>query len=115
MDTNKKVNVLLELQKPQGPTTSAIRPAPRGKEWRAYKQDKGRSDGVHRRGGPGRPHGPRREGRPPLHRRALFDIVGRSRTAAFLSSGIDRDTIVEEFEIKVRNHKKEEVMVVKVA
>jgi hypothetical protein len=102
-DCNKKVNVLVEMQNRQDQNLGIS--LPRGK-MRAYKQD---ADGAMEFIGEDLvPHTSRNE-KVVLYLGDAFDIVGERKQTSFRR--IDKHTIIEEFEIKVRNHKKEAVTV----
>jgi hypothetical protein len=102
-EANKKVNVLLELHNRQADNLGIS--LPRGK-MRAYKKDT--TGGMEFIGEDWINHTSRDE-KVALYVGDAFDIVGERKQTSF--TRIDKNTIKEEFEIKVRNHKKEEVTV----
>jgi hypothetical protein len=102
-ETNKKVNVLLEVQNRQDDNLGIS--LPRGK-MRAYKQD---ADGAMEFIGEDWISHTARDEKLVLYIGDAFDIVGERKQVSF--TRIDKNTVKEEFEIRVRNHKKEEVTV----
>jgi hypothetical protein len=102
-ETNKKVNVLLELANRKDDNLGIS--LPKGK-MRAYKQDK---DGAMEFIGEDLIGHTSRDEKVVLYIGDAFDIVGERKQLSF--KRVDKNTIIEEFEIKVRNHKKEEVTV----
>jgi hypothetical protein len=102
-ETNKKVNVLLEIQNRQADNLGIS--LPRGK-MRAYKQD---TDGAMEFIGEDWINHTSRDEKLALYIGDAFDIVGERKQTSF--TRIDDKTIKEEFEIKIRNHKKEAVIV----
>jgi hypothetical protein len=100
---NKKVNVLIEVQNRAADQLGIALPA--GKV-RAYKKD---SDGALEFIGEDTvPHTARDE-RVVLHIGDAFDIVGEHKQTRFTK--VNDHEYLEDFEIKVRNHKKEDVTV----
>jgi hypothetical protein len=102
-EENKKVNVLLEVQNRQADNLGIS--LPRGK-MRAYKQD---TDGAMEFIGEDLINHTARDEKVILYIGDAFDIVGERKQTAF--TRIDKNTVKEEFEIKIRNHKKEAVTV----
>jgi hypothetical protein len=102
-EENKKVNVLIELQNRQADNLGIS--LPRGKV-RAYKQD---TDGAMEFIGEDWVGHTARDEKLVLYIGDAFDIVGERKQVSF--TRIDKNTIKEEFEIKIRNHKKEAVTV----
>jgi len=102
-EANKKVNVLLEIQNRQADNLGIS--LPRGK-MRVYKQD---TDGAMEFIGEDWIGHTARDEKLVLYIGDAFDIVGERKQTSF--TRIDKNTIKEEFEIKVRNHKKEAVTV----
>jgi hypothetical protein len=102
-EANKKVNVLLEVQNRQADNLGIS--LPRGK-MRAYKQD---TDGAMEFIGEDWINHTARDEKLVLYIGDAFDIVGERKQTSF--TRIDDKTIKEEFEIKIRNHKKEAVTV----
>ncbi len=102
-EANKKVNVLLEVQNRVADNLGIS--LPRGK-MRAYKQD---IDGAMEFIGEDWISHTSRDEKVVLYIGDAFDIVGERKQTSF--TRIDKNTVKEEFEIKIRNHKKEEVTV----
>jgi hypothetical protein len=102
-EENKKVNVILELQNRAADNLGIS--LPQGKV-RTYKQE---ADGAMEFIGEDAIHNTPRDEKIALYIGDAFDIVGERKQTSFKRT--DKNTIVEEFEIKVRNHKKEEVTV----
>jgi hypothetical protein len=102
-EENKKVNVLLELQNRQEDNLGIS--LPKGKV-RAYKHD---ADGALEFIGEDALPNTARDEKVVLYIGDAFDIVGERKQVSF--KRIDKDTVEEEFEITIRNHKKEDVTV----
>jgi hypothetical protein len=102
-ECNKKVNVLVELENRQDRNLGIS--LPKGK-MRAYKQD---ADGAMEFIGEDLVPNTARDEKVVLYLGDAFDIVGERKQTDF--QRVDRHTIVEKFEIVIRNHKKEAVTV----